>query len=114
MAMGFIALQMVTLTKETGTSIKNMDMVSIHTLRQEQAIVECGRQEEKRDLETLFTQIINSVVCKGGVGFHYSRVPNKRGGVRIIGGLEMVRYNNNRGGRNNGGRAWRNIKQPFS
>ena len=28
----------------------------------------------------------------------YSRVPKKRGGgVRIIGGLEMVRYNNNRG-----------------
>ena len=23
----------------------------------------------------------------------YSRVPNKRGGERIIGGLEMVRYN---------------------
>ena len=34
----------------------------------------------------------------------YSRVPNKRGGVRIIGGgLEMVRYNNNRGGWNNQG-----------
>ena len=30
----------------------------------------------------------------------YSRVPNKRGGgVRIIGwGVEMARYNNNRGG----------------
>ena len=29
----------------------------------------------------------------------YSRVPNKRGGgVRIIGGLEMARYSNNRGG----------------
>ena len=28
----------------------------------------------------------------------YSRVPNKRGGVRIIGGvLEMVRGSNNRG-----------------
>ena len=32
----------------------------------------------------------------------YSRVPNKRG-VRIIGGLEMVRHNNNRGGWNNRG-----------
>ena len=29
--------------------------------------------------------------------FSYSRVPNKRGGVRIIGGSEMVRYNNNWG-----------------
>ena len=29
----------------------------------------------------------------------YSGVPNKRGGVRIIGGrLEMVQYNSNRGG----------------
>ena len=27
----------------------------------------------------------------------YSRVPNKRGRVRIIGVLEMVRYNNDRG-----------------
>ena len=28
---------------------------------------------------------------------HYSGVPNKRGGVRIIGGLEMVQYNSKRG-----------------
>ena len=27
----------------------------------------------------------------------YSGVPNKWGGVRIIGGLEMVQYNSNRG-----------------
>ena len=27
----------------------------------------------------------------------YSRVPNKRGGENNWGGLEMVRYNNNRG-----------------
>ena len=34
----------------------------------------------------------------------YSGVPNKRGGVRIIGGgLEMVQYNSNRGGWNNQG-----------
>ena len=40
----------------------------------------------------------------------YSRVPNKRGGVRIIGGggLDMARYNNNRGGWNNWGDVWRN------
>ena len=32
----------------------------------------------------------------------YSRVPNKRGGgENNRGGLEMVRYNNNRGGWNN-------------
>ena len=35
-------------------------------------------------------------------------------GVGIIGGLEMVRHNNNRGGWNNRGAAWRNRKQPFS
>ena len=29
--------------------------------------------------------------------------PNKRGGVRIIGGLETVRHNNNRGGWSNRG-----------
>ena len=29
--------------------------------------------------------------------FAYSRVPNKRGGENNRGGLEMVRYNNNRG-----------------
>ena len=34
----------------------------------------------------------------------YSRVPNKRGGENIRGGgLEMVQYNNNRGGWNNRG-----------
>ena len=49
----------------------------------------------------------------------YSQVPNKRGGVGIIGvgGLEMVRHNNNRGGGGVGiigGAAWRNRKQPFS
>ena len=42
-----------------------------------------------------------------------TRVPNKRGGggVRMMGGLEMVRYNNNRGvGIIGGGVAWRNRK----
>ena len=33
----------------------------------------------------------------------YTRVPNERGGVRIIGGVEMVRYKNNREGWNNRG-----------
>ena len=37
------------------------------------------------------------------------------GGVGIIGGLEMVRHNNNHGvGIIGGGAAWRNRKQPFS
>ena len=36
----------------------------------------------------------------------FSRVPNKRGGVRIIGGLEMVRYNYNRGAWNNRGEGF--------
>ena len=39
-------------------------------------------------------------VCSTRIPEKYSQVPNKRGGVRIIGGggLEMVRHNNNRGG----------------
>ena len=47
------------------------------------------------------------------IHFHYSRVPNKRGGGENNrgGGLEMVRYNNNGGvGIIGGGGAWRNRK----
>ena len=45
----------------------------------------------------------------------YSRLPNKRGGVRIIGGFEMVRHNNRWGWNNRGGEgAWKNRKQSFS
>ena len=41
----------------------------------------------------------------------YSGVPNKRGGgVKIIGGLEMVQYNSNRGVGIIGGGSWRNRK----
>ena len=39
----------------------------------------------------------------------YSRVPNKRG-VRIIGGLDMVRYNNNRGVEIIGGGCLKKLK----
>ena len=48
---------------------------------------------------------------------NYSRVPNKRGGGESNRGegLEMVRYNNNRGVRIiGGGGGWRNRKLPFS
>ena len=40
--------------------------------------------------------------------FSYSRVPNKRGGVRITGELEVARYNDNRGLGTIGGGGWRN------
>ena len=59
-----------------------------------------------------FNRVIHSVTMD-----MYSQVPNKQTGGgenNRGGGLEMVRHNNNRGGWNNRGAAWRNRKQPFS
>ena len=48
-----------------------------------------GKQESRTRVKSNFTSFVKID--------YYSGVRNKRGGVRIIGGLEMVQYNSNRG-----------------